>query len=112
MDRAPVIVLHTRGAKSGEPREAPLIGLADGDGIVLVASHGGSVKSPAWYHNLRAHPDVVVEKGDERLPMNARVVEGAERDRLWPMLTDIWPAYDDYQARTDRQIPVVKCEPR
>lgn len=112
MDAASVCVLHHVGAKSGQSRETPLLYLPDDDAIVLVASMGGSPKHPAWYHNLRAHPDVTVEIGRERRTLRARIAEGEERERLWQRLTGIWPAYDAYQARTTRRIPVLVLEPR
>lgn len=111
-DRAPVCILHHVGAKSGQKRETPLVYLRDGENIVLVASLGGAVKNPAWYHNLTAHPDVEVEIGRERLQVRARVADSKERDRLWPRLLEIWPGYQAYQDRTERRIPVIVLEPR
>jgi deazaflavin-dependent oxidoreductase (nitroreductase family) len=112
-DRAPLCVLHHSGAKSNEPRETPLVYLRDGDRIVLVASMGGIPRNPAWYHNVRAHPDVEVEMPGERRPMTARVVtDEAERADLWRRLLEVWPAWEDYQARTTRRLPVVVLEPR
>jgi F420H(2)-dependent quinone reductase len=111
-DAAPVCILHHRGAKTGQPRETPLVHLADGDRVVLVASIGGRPTNPAWYHNVRAHPDVEIEVRGRRRPMTARIAGAQERAELWPRLLEIWPAFDDYQARTERTIPVVVCEPR
>ena len=111
-DRAPVCILHHRGAKSGEPRETPLVFGTDGETVVLIASMGGQPKNPAWYHNLVAHPEVEVERKGERKPMRARQVEGTERERMWELMTGVYPGFDDYQARTRRQIPVMVCEPR
>jgi deazaflavin-dependent oxidoreductase (nitroreductase family) len=111
-DAAPVCILHHRGAKSGQRRETPLVHLRDGDRVVLVASMGGQPKNPAWYHNLRAHPEIEIETRGERRQMTARIADPGERDELWPRLTEMWPAFDDYQARTERTIPVVVCEPR
>lgn len=112
MAGAPVCILHHRGAKTDVEREAPLLYLRDGEDVVLVASMGGSPKHPAWYHNLRAHPDVEIELDGDRRPVTARVATQTERERLWPMLVKMYPSYADYQARTERVIPVVKCEPR
>jgi deazaflavin-dependent oxidoreductase (nitroreductase family) len=111
-DQAPVCILHHVGAKSGARRETPLVHLPDGDRIVLAASMGGNPRNPAWYHNLRANPDVEVEVRGDRRPVRARVVGDDERAELWPRLLEVWPAWEDYQARTSRQIPVIVLEPR
>lgn len=110
--KAVLCVLHHRGAKSGRVRETPLYYAADGDDVILVASYGGTPKHPAWYHNLRAHPDVEVERLGSRVPMRARVAKGEERERLWRLACERWPDYDKYQSITERQIPVVVCSPR
>ncbi len=112
MDEAPVCVLHHRGAKSGQPRETPLLYLPDGDDVILVASMGGNPRNPAWYHNLKAHPDVEVEIGRERRRLTAREVEGAERDALWARAEAVWPAFEAYQGRTTRRIPILRLSPR
>jgi deazaflavin-dependent oxidoreductase (nitroreductase family) len=109
---APVMLLTTIGRRSGEPRIAPLIYLEDGDNVVTVASKGGSARHPLWYRNLQANPDVEVQIGADKRDLRARTASAEERDRLWPRLTMIYPDYDDYQARTDRDIPVVILEPR
>jgi deazaflavin-dependent oxidoreductase (nitroreductase family) len=109
---APVMLLTTTGRRTGQPRTAPLIYLEDGDNLVTVASKGGSAKHPLWYRNLRAHPDVEVQIGAGKRKLRARVASAEEKDRLWPRLTTLYPDYDDYQARTDRDIPVVVLEPR
>lgn len=112
-DKAPVCILHHKGAKSGVVRETPLVYLADGDRVVLVASMGGNPKNPHWYHNLKAHPETEVEVGGKRRPVTARVVtDETERNALWPRLLELWPAWADYQARTDRVLPVIVLEPR
>lgn len=110
-DAAPVCILHHRGAKTGQARETPLVHLVDGDSVVLVASIGGRPTNPAWYHNVCANPDVEIEVRGRRRPMTARIAGPDERAELWPRLLEIWPAFDDYQARTERTIPVVVCEP-
>jgi deazaflavin-dependent oxidoreductase (nitroreductase family) len=109
---APVLLLTTRGRKSGEPRVAPLIYLRDGDALCIVASKGGSARNPLWYLNLKANPDVEVEIGSEKRAMRAREATADERARLWPRLNEIYPPYDSYQARTAREIPVVILTPR
>jgi F420H(2)-dependent quinone reductase len=107
-DRAPVLLLHHVGRKSGEARVAPVIYLQDGEDLVVVASFGGAPKHPAWFHNLRAKPETVVEIGRERRPVVAHVATPEERARLWPELTGLYPSFDDYQERTDgREIPLV-----
>ena len=113
MSGAPVCILRHRGAKSGTVRDSPLLYLEDGDAIVLVASMGGSPKHPSWYHNLRAHPDVEIQRGKEWTPVTARTASTEERERLWPKLTAMYADYAVYQSRSDgRVIPVVICEPR
>lgn len=112
MAGAPVCVLHHRGARTGAARETPLLFLADGDDIVLVASMGGSPKHPSWFHNVRVHPEVEIEDGKGRRACTARVANPSERERLWPRLVEMYASYADYQARTDRTIPVVICAPR
>lgn len=109
---APICLLTTTGRKSGEPRTMPLLYLADGDDVVLVASKGGFSGHPQWYLNLVADPGVVVEVGRSRREMTARVADADEKAALWPRLVAMYAAYDEYQARTDRDIPVVVCEPR
>jgi deazaflavin-dependent oxidoreductase (nitroreductase family) len=108
---APVMLLTTIGRRSGRPRTAPLIYLEDGDRVVVVASKGGSARHPLWYRNLQANPDVEVQIGSEKRELRARTASAEEKDELWPRLTMIYPDYDDYQARTDRDIPIVILEP-
>jgi F420H(2)-dependent quinone reductase len=112
MDSAPVLLLHHVGRKSGEERVAPLLYLPDGEDMVIVASYGGAPKNPAWYHNLKAKPETVVEVGRERRPVTAHVATEQERERLWPALLNLYPAYGDYQARTERTIPLVVLKSR
>ena len=105
----PILLLHTRGARSGEPRTTPLLYTPDGDSFIVVASKAGAQHHPAWYHNLRAHPDdIAIEITGTRMPMRARVADGAERARLWALVNDNYSGYDTYQSRaTGRTIPVV-----
>jgi deazaflavin-dependent oxidoreductase (nitroreductase family) len=112
MDRAPVLLLHHVGRKSGEERVAPLLYLPDGDDMVIIASYGGAPKHPAWYHNLKAKPETVVEVGRERRSVTAHVATEQERERLWPAVLELYPAYGDYQARTERTIPVIVLKSR
>ena len=111
-DGAPVLILHHRGAKSGQPRETPLVYAPDGTRLLLIASIGGNPKNPAWFHNLKAHPDVTVEVGRSKRQVRARVADAEEREALWPKVVAVWPAYEDYQRRTTRTIPIVVLEPR
>ncbi|ANS25697.1 hypothetical protein R1CP_04800 [Rhodococcus opacus] len=108
----PVCLLTTTGRKSGEPRISPLLFLEDGDRIILVASQGGLPKHPMWYLNLRANSEVTVQVKSRVRPMTAHVADPEERARLWPRLVDMYPDFDNYQAWTDRTIPVVVCDPR
>jgi deazaflavin-dependent oxidoreductase (nitroreductase family) len=102
-----ILLLTTRGRSSGEPRTTPLIHRADGERWVVVASKGGAPAHPAWFENLSVDPDVTIEVGAETIPARASIAVGEERERLWSLMSEVWPAYDDYQAKTSRQIPVV-----
>ena len=106
----PTLILTTTGRRSGQPRPKALIFGRDGDDHVVVASKGGAPAHPAWYRNLVDHPEVEVQVKGERFRARARTAEGEERARLWKLMTGIWPDYDQYQQRTDRQIPVVVLE--
>lgn len=105
-----VLLLTTTGRKSGEPRTMPLIYQPDGDNYVIVASKGGWPNHPLWYLNLVADPNVEVQVKGDRFKARARTAEGEERERLWKLMTATWPQYDEYQAKTDREIPVVVLE--
>jgi deazaflavin-dependent oxidoreductase (nitroreductase family) len=103
-----VLLLTTTGRRSGEQRTTPLIYQLDGDDrYVIVASQGGAPTHPGWYHNIADDPNVEVQVWGDRFSATASTAEGEERERLWKVMTATWPAYDDYQARTDREIPVV-----
>jgi F420H(2)-dependent quinone reductase len=108
----PILLLHTRGARSGVPRTTPLLYTPHGDGFVIVASKAGAEHHPAWYHNIRAHPDAVsVDIGGRRIQVRPRVVEGAERAELWQRVNDNYNGYETYQGRAGgRVIPVVLLE--
>jgi deazaflavin-dependent oxidoreductase (nitroreductase family) len=104
------LILTTKGRKSGEPRKAPLIyGEHDGHYLV-VASRGGTPEPPAWYLNLQAEPEVQVQVQDETFTARARDATQEEQPELWKIMTGHWPAYDEYQAKTERRIPVVVLE--
>ena len=103
----PTLLITSTGRKSGRPLQLPLIYGRDGDRYVIVASRGGAPDHPGWYKNLAAKPDVKLQVGADRFAARARTASGDERTRLWRVMTKIWPAYDEYQAKTSRQIPVV-----
>lgn len=103
----PTLVLVTTGRRSGEPRRTALIYGRQGEDLVVVASRGGAPSHPAWYENLLADPEAAVQVGDERYAVRARTADGAERGELWRLMAAIWPDYDDYATKTDREIPVV-----
>lgn len=107
-----LVVLHHQGAKSGKPRETPLNSLRDGDDVILIASYGGAPKSPAWFHNVMANPDVEVERKGQRTPMRARLAAPDERAEWWPRIVEAYSNFADYQAITEREIPVVILSPR
>ena len=108
----PTLLLQHVGARSGTKRIDPLLYFEDGPNLIIIASKGGYPKHPSWFHNLKANPDTIVQVGSERRPVRARVASPEERARLWPMVVKPYPHYATYQARTDREIPVVILEPR
>jgi deazaflavin-dependent oxidoreductase (nitroreductase family) len=105
-----LLLLTTRGAKTGRERTNPLAYTKDGDTIFVIASQGGAPKNPDWYRNLRANPRVTVEVGPERFEAKARVAEGAERRRLYDLQASRMPAFKEYERRTSREIPVIVLE--
>jgi deazaflavin-dependent oxidoreductase (nitroreductase family) len=107
---SPIAILFTTGRTSGEQRANPLIFGRDGDDVVLVASKGGAPKDPGWYRNLRANPEAEIQVMGDRWRVHARVAEGEERERLWELMNELWPHYDEYATRTEREIPVVVLE--
>jgi deazaflavin-dependent oxidoreductase (nitroreductase family) len=104
------LLLTTTGRRSGQPRTTPLIYGRDGDRYLVVASRGGAPQHPAWYENLVAKPDIEVQVMADRFKARARTASKTERPALWKIMAKIWPAYDEYQARTSREIPVVIIE--
>lgn len=107
---APLMVLTTTGAKSGQPRVAPLVYSTDGDRIVIIASKGGAPTNPDWYHNLVANPTATVELGADKFQARAYVAEGEERDRLYNAQAALMPNFAEYERQTTRRIPVVVLE--
>ena len=105
-----VLILTTTGRRSGEPRSTPLIYGKHGEDHVVVASKGGAEEHPAWYLNLSGHPEVTVQVRGDRFKARARTASAEEKPDLWRMMTERWPAYDEYQRKTGRDIPVVVLE--
>jgi deazaflavin-dependent oxidoreductase (nitroreductase family) len=102
-----ILLLTTNGRSSGQERTTPLIHRTDGERWVVVASKGGAPEHPGWYQNLEADPEATIQVRAERIPVRGTAAEGEERERLWKLMTEVWPAYDEYQQKTDRKIPVV-----
>jgi len=109
---APILLLTTRGRRTGQPRTSALIFGRDGDDLLVVASQGGMPKHPFWYLNLSDDPDVEVQVKGDRFAARARTANDDEKTRLWKIMTTIWPNYDVYQTRTDRTIPLVVLTPQ
>lgn len=107
----PICLLTTKGRKTGRPRTQPLLYMPDGDRVVIVASQGGLPKDPLWYLNLCADPHVTVQVRRDVRRMRARTASQDERAALWPRLVAVYADFDKYQSWTDREIPVVICEP-
>jgi deazaflavin-dependent oxidoreductase (nitroreductase family) len=108
---APVMLLTTRGRKSGKPRTSPLLYMRDGERIITVASKGGAPNHPAWYLNLKDSPEVTVQIGNTQTAMRATTATPEQKAKYWPRLIAVYPPYQQYQARTDRDIPVVILRP-
>src|SRR5438270_11696868 len=107
----PVIILWTKGRRSGAVRKTPLMRVKDGDRYAVVASMGGAPKHPVWYLNLSADPNVRLQDGAELRDYVAREVSGDEKKQWWAKATEVWPDYDKYQASTDREIPLIVLDP-
>jgi deazaflavin-dependent oxidoreductase (nitroreductase family) len=106
----PTLLLTTTGRKTGNETTTPLIYGRDGDAYVIVASKGGAPEHPGWYRNLSKTPEVELQVGPDVFAARARTAGPEERERLWRTMAEIWPAYDDYAQKTDREIPVVVLE--
>jgi deazaflavin-dependent oxidoreductase (nitroreductase family) len=106
------LLLTTVGRRSGAERTTPLIYRDDGERWVVVASKGGSPEHPNWFKNLLANEEATIQVKRDVIPVRAHAASGAERERLWELMSDVWPAYRDYQRRTQREIPVVVLERR
>ena len=108
----PLLLLTTTGAKSGQHRTTPMMYIPDGGRLLVIASNVGAPAHPDWYRNLVAHPDVTVEVGTETFDATAVVTQGAERDRLWTRIVELYPFFTGHQAKTTRQIPVIALSRR
>jgi len=104
---APLLLLHSTGARSGKERVTPMMYLAVDDGFAVFASKAGADTNPDWYHNLRAHPEARIEVGTETLDVTARVLDPEEREPVWEEQKRRYPGFAEYEAKTDRVIPVV-----
>lgn len=109
MSKVPILLLTTKGRKTGKVRTTPLMYGREGDDLVVVASVGGAPENPAWFHNLKGHK-AQVQIGQEQWKVKAREVEGEERERLWQLMVGLWPSYAEYQKKTSRRIPVLVLE--
>jgi deazaflavin-dependent oxidoreductase (nitroreductase family) len=108
---APVLLLTTTGRASGRQRTTPLIYQPYGDGYLVIASQGGADRAPAWYRNLETKPQVQVQIKGDKFPARARTATPEEKPEMWRKMTAVWPDYDAYQQRTEREIPVVVLDP-
>ena len=106
----PTLLITTTGRKSKKAQMIPLIYGKDGTRFLIVASRGGADQHPAWYLNLAANPSVKLQVGAEKFAARARTANAQEKKKLWPVMTKVWPAYDEYQAKTKRDIPLVILE--
>lgn len=109
---SPVLLLNTVGRRSGQRRTAPVLYMQDGEGFVVIGSNAGNERAPAWALNLKANPDAEIELRGRRQPVRARVAEGDERVELWRRINELYRGFDDYDARTKRDIAVFVLEPR
>ena len=106
----PIVLVNMRGAKSGKMKTIPLMYVPHDSGVILVASQGGAPKHPVWYYNLIKNPDVEITQGGQTRKLTARRVSDEEKAELWPTCVKHYPPYEQYQKRTDRNIPVFICE--
>lgn len=107
----PVLLLTTRGRKTGREHTVPLLYLSEGESLVVVASNGGAPKDPDWWLNLKAKPEATVELGDRKLRTRAEQASPEEKERLWPKLVEMYSGYEGYRRKTEREIPVVVLKP-
>jgi deazaflavin-dependent oxidoreductase (nitroreductase family) len=108
----PALLLTAKGRRTGKDRSLPLIYKKVGDSFVIVGSKGGVDDHPAWYKNLLANPDCHIQAAKDHYDVRARIATGAEREDLWTQMVELLPQYEEYQSRTERQIPIVVLDPR
>jgi deazaflavin-dependent oxidoreductase (nitroreductase family) len=111
MGKSPILLLNTVGRKSSKKRTSPLLYVMDGEDFVIIASKGGAPAHPAWYLNLKANPDATVEIGDREVRVRAEEADPEEKARLWQKMVEMYPAYEDYQKKTEREIPLLVLHP-
>jgi F420H(2)-dependent quinone reductase len=111
MGKSPILLLNTVGRKSGKKRTSPLLYVMDGEDFVIIASKGGAPTHPAWYLNLKANPEATVEIGDREVRVEAEVADPEDKARLWQKMVEMYPTYDDYQRKTEREIPLLLLHP-
>ena len=111
MGKSPILLLNTVGRKSGKKRTSPLLYAMDGEDFVIIASKGGASAHPAWYLNLMANPEATVEIGDSEVRVRAEEADSEEKGRLWQKMVEMYPAYDAYQEKTEREIPLLVLRP-
>ena len=112
LEGKPCVILWTKGRRTGAVRKTPLMRVTDGERYAVVASMGGARDHPVWFHNLVADPEVSLQDGPDLRDYTAHVATPEEKAEWWPRCTEVWPSYDDYQASTERDIPVIVLEPR
>ena len=110
LEGSTILLLTTTGRRTGKETTTPLIYQPDGENFVIVASKGGAAKHPGWFLNLEKNPEVGVQILGDEFRARARVAEGEERERLWKLMNEAWPHYEEYQVKTDREIPIVVLE--
>ena len=111
MGKSPILLLNTVGRKSGKKRTSPLLYAMDGEDFVIIASKGGASAHPAWYLNLMANPEATVEIEDREVRVRAEEADSEEKSRLWQKMVEKYPAYDAYQEKTEREIPLLVLRP-
>ena len=111
MGKSPILLLNTVGRKSGKKRTSPLLYAMDGEDFVIIASKGGASAHPAWYLNLMANPEATVEIEDREVRVKAEEADSEEKSRLWQKMVEMYPAYDAYQEKTEREIPLLVLRP-
>ncbi len=110
---APMLIIHSKGARTGKTHVNPVMYLKDGDRYLVFASKGGAPSNPDWYHNLVKHPDQVqIEVGDKKIDVHAEEIKGAERDKLYSKQASIYPQFAEYQRKTKRTIPIIAFTPK